>query len=513
MDHRKAVVEKVSLYAGWLGALLSLGGLIALGINPGWRLFVTLVEVAALVLLVFFFVVHFEAVKGFSTRRSTKLGLNSILMVILFLAILSIVNFLSSRHSQRLDLSETGRFTLAPQTVKVLSELPREVKITAFSQDQGRSASQIKDLLNTYSHHTPKITYDFIDPDRKPAIAKQYGITQYDTLVLESGKQETRVKNAIEQELTNAIIRVSKDERRKVLFLSGHGEHGLNDTEGTGYSRVKEALEKQGYELEELSLLQTGKVPEKTSVLVIAGPQRPLLPQEKEAVAVYLGGGGKILTLLDPLTETNLEDLLAQWGLRLSSGFIADAALFVQDPTNPATMSYPPHEITEGFNGFITVFPLARTVSFESSNADLEFHPLVQTPSKRGPLTLAGVVTRKSTQPVEEAAPEEGAASPSEAEEAARPSAPEPTLVVFGDSDFASNATFNFSGNGDLFLNTINYLAQEKGLIAITPKEPRFAPLFLSKTQGNMLMYVSLIVIPAAVFVTGLGIWRRRRRL
>ncbi len=508
------MMEKVSIVAGWLGAFLSLGGLIALGINPGWRLFVAFSEVAALVLLVFFFVVHFEAVKSFSTRRSTKLGLNSVLMVILFLAILGIVNFLSSRHSARLDLSETGRFTLAPQTVKVLSELPREVKITAFAQDQSRSAGQIKDLLDTYSHHTPKIMYDLIDPDKKPAIAKHYGITQYDTLVLESGKQETQIKNTTEQELTNAIIRVSRDEKRKVLFLSGHGEHSLNDTERNGYSKVKEALEKQGYEVEELSLLSTGTVPEKTSVLVIAGPQRSVLDQEKEALAVYLGSGGKLLALLDPLTETNLEDLLFQWGLRLGPDYIADAALFVQDPTNPATTSYPPHEITEAFFNFITVFPLARVVSFDSSKTDLEFRPLVEIMSKRGSLmTLAGVVTRKKASasggPAPEESLEEGAA-PNEAPEG---SAVEPTLVVFGDSDFAGNATFNFSGNGDLFLNTINYLAQEKGLIAITPKEPSFAPILLSRTQGNVLMYVSLIVMPAAVFVTGLGIWRRRRRL
>lgn len=523
-------MEKLSISAGWLGALLSIGGLIALGINPSWRLFVTWVEAVALALYVFFFVVHFEAVKSFSTRRSTKLGLNSVLMVILFLVILSIVNFLSSRHSARLDLSETSRFTLAPQTVKVLSELSREVKITAFTQDQSRSASQIKDLLNTYSHHTSKIMYDLIDPDKKPAIAKHYGITQYDTLVLESGKQETQIKNTTEQELTNAMIRVSKDEKRKVLFLSGHGEHSLNDNEKTGYSKVKEALEKQGYEVKEFSLLSAGAVPEKTSILVIAGPQRSILPQEKEALAVYLGEGGKMLALLDPLTETNLEDLLSQWGLRLGPGVIVDtlSRLFGGDFTIPIVNNYPTHEITEGFN-LATFFPLARTVSFESSKADLEFHPLAQTtpnswsktnPKSRdltfdpkediqGPLTLAGVVSRKPLKPASEEPLEEGVPG----DQSAGSSTPEPTLVVFGDSDFAGNATFHFSGNGDLFLNTINYLAQEKGLIAITPKEPSFAPILLSRTQGNVLMYISLIVMPAVVFVTGLGIWRRRRRL
>jgi ABC-type uncharacterized transport system involved in gliding motility auxiliary subunit len=529
MNH-KPLIEKLAIAAGWSGALLSIGGLIVLGINPAWRWAVTFIESAALVLLVFFFTVQFETVKSFSTRRSTKLGLNSILMVILFLSILGILNFLSKRHSVQVDLSETDRFTLAPQTTKVLSELPREVKITAFTQSQSRGEGQIKDLLETYRHQTPRISYELIDPDRKPAVAKQYGITQYDTLVLESGKQETQVKQATEQELTNAIIRVSKDEKRKVLFLTGHGEHDLTDTEQSGYSRAKEALEKQGYEVESLSLLQTGSVPENTTVLIIAGPQRPVLPLEKEALAIYLGKGGKLLALLDPLVQTDLEDLLAQWGLRLGSGLVVDtlSRLFGGDFTVPVVTNYPPHEITGDFR-LATFFPLARTVSFDSSKADLEFHPLAETtpnswsktdPSTRdlnfdpqadvkGPVTLAGIVTPKKPQPAPEEPLDEGAAL----EDTTGSSTAEPILVVFGDSDFASNNTFNFSGNGDLFLNTINYLTQEKGLIAITPKEHHFSPLFLTRIQGSILMYVSLIIMPAVVFITGLGIWRRRRRL
>ncbi|MBI3610349.1 MAG: GldG family protein [Nitrospirae bacterium] len=519
--------------AGWLGFVTAIAGLFVYEINPVWRLYVTTAEIAALGLLTFFFIVHFEALKSFSTRRSTKLGLNSILMIVLFLSIIGILNFISSRHSVRFDFSETEAFSLAPQTIKVLNDLNRDVKILAFVSEQDRSRSRIKDLLNSYGYHNPRISYSFIDPDKKPSTAKQYGITQYDTLVLESGKQETQVKTVTEQELTNAIIRIGKDERRKILFLENHGEHRLADTDKTGYSRAKDGLEKQGFEVGGLSLLQEGRVPDKTSVLVIAGPQKGFLTQEKTALSNYLSAKGKILLLLDPDITADLGDFLSQWGIKMGDGLIIDtfSRLLGGDFTIPVVTTYPPHEITQDFN-LATFFPVSQTVNFDPGRAsELEFKPLAQTSENswskahpregrlnfnpaedvRGPLTLAAVVTRKSKSGPAETH-EHDAPQDAEPQEAATEES-QPTLVVFGDSDFAANGSFNFSGNGDLFLNTVTWLAQEKGLVSIRPKETHFTPLFLSQSQGKVLMSVSLLILPSAVFITGIAVWRRRRRL
>ncbi|MBI3811315.1 MAG: GldG family protein [Nitrospirae bacterium] len=519
--------------AGWLGILTAIAGFLAYEINPDWKPYVSLAELAALGLLVLFFIVHFEALKSFSLRRSTRLGLNSVLMVLIFIAILGISNFILSRHHVRFDFSETESFSLAPQTVQVLKDLNRDVKILAFVSDQGRTRSQIKDLLSSYGYQNPRITYTLIDPDKKPSEAKQYGIIQYDTLVLQSGKQETQIKTASEQELTNAIIRIGQDERRKILFLEGHGEHGFSDPEKTGYSRVKDALQKQGFDVGTLSLLSEGKVPDKTTALVIAGPQKGFLPQEKAALENYFSANGKVLLLLDPDVRADLDDLLSRWGIRMGKGLIIDtfSRLLGGDFTIPVVTTYPPHEITQGFN-IATFFPVSQSVNFDPGRAvEYDYKPLAQTgdnswskthpgegrlnfnPAEdvRGPLTLAAVVTRKP----KGGAPEQHS---HDAPADAGPGEPEtgesqPTLIVFGDSDFAANGSFNFSGNGDLFLNTVTWLAQEKGLISIRPKETRFTPLFLSQSQGKVLMTVSLLLLPAAVFTTGIVIWRRRRRL
>ena len=149
---------------GVVGAGLAAGGFIAYTLAPDKLWLVTLCEGLALVCLVVFFVARFEALKAFSIRRSTRLGANSILMVLLFTAILVIVNFLAARHTMRWDLSETQHFTLAPQTHKILRGLTREVKVTVFAQERSPSYNTYRDLLDSYKQDSDKLKVEFVDP-------------------------------------------------------------------------------------------------------------------------------------------------------------------------------------------------------------------------------------------------------------------------------------------------------------------------------------------------------------
>jgi ABC-type uncharacterized transport system involved in gliding motility auxiliary subunit len=507
--------------AGILGGALAFGGVILLGIAPELTLVITGVEVAALALLVVFFFRHFELIKTFSLKRSTRLGANSLLMILLFLAILGVLNFILSRHSKRFDLSETGKFSLAPQTLKVLGNLNHEVKVTGFFQEGSRSRQEFKDLIEDYRYHTNKLNYEFIDPDRKPAIAKQYGINQYNIVVLESGKQETRIKSALdvvsEEELTNALIRVSREQKKVVYFLEGHGEHALDDSGQAGYSQAKEALEREGFEVKAISILKEGKVPQDATILVLAGPQRSFLGAEKDAIRQYLQDKGQLLLMLDPQEKTGLEDLLAEWGLTLGHEIIVDPSpnltLLGFDASNALVLNYTRHDIVKDLR-LATLFPVARSIHFSSTHTqNLGYQALAKTgpeswgetdftnrkvrfdPTKdrKGPLDIAASVEQRGH---EEENKTGGV-----------------RLVVFGDSDFAANGFFNFSGNSDLFLASVNWLAQEKDLISIRPKEAKFSPLILTQRQGRVLFYLPVIVLPAVVIAAGIGIWRGRKKL
>src|SRR3970282_1917256 len=115
-----------------------------------------------LVLLTLFLLTHFEMLKTFSARRSTKFGANSVLMVLIFVAILSILNFILWRHDARIDLSGSGAFTLSPQTVNILKNLKGEVKISGFFAERSNVRNQAKDLFENYQHQSPKIKYELI---------------------------------------------------------------------------------------------------------------------------------------------------------------------------------------------------------------------------------------------------------------------------------------------------------------------------------------------------------------
>ncbi|MGQ0811324.1 MAG: GldG family protein [Nitrospiraceae bacterium] len=499
---------------GIVGAGLAVAGLVAYSLAPEKLWLVTLCEGLALLCLVVFFVTHFEALQTFSKRRTTRMGANSVLMIVLFLGILGIINFLSSRHAHRWDFSETQHFTLAPQTHRVLRSLNQEVRVTVFSQDRSPAFNTYRDLLDSYRQATGKLTVQFIDPERRPNIAREYGITRADTAVLESGAQTVRITAPSEVELTGALIRVSKDTKKRIVFLNGHGERSLEDRERGGFALAKEALIKQGYDVGAVTLLQEAAVPDSTAVLVIAGPRRPVTKEEKERIQHYVQKGGHVMLLIDPDTQAELDDLLARWGVEPGKGVLVDLQdrLAQGDLTALLVRTFTEHEITQDLTSAV-LFPLSRHLTFhEDAAKDWDYVPLARTSPRswaetdlkgrvvsfsekedvQGPLALAAALTPKN-------APEEGK--------------PRAAIVVIGNSAFASNAFLNFPGNTDLFLHVAGWLAEERDLVSITPKEPALRPFIPNPVQERTLLYVQVLLLPSITFVAGMMVWRKRRRL
>ena len=92
-------------------------------------------------------------------------------------------------------------------------------------------------------------------------------------------------------------------------------------------------------------------------------------------------------------------------------------------------------------------------------------------------------------------------------------SKPRPAIVVVGNSAFATNAFFNFPGNTDFFLHTAGWLAEERDLISIVPKEPALRPFIPNPTQERALLYIQVLFLPIMTILTGVMVWRKRRRL
>jgi ABC-type uncharacterized transport system involved in gliding motility auxiliary subunit len=356
------------------------------------------------------------------------------------------------------------------------------------------------------------VKYEFIDPDKKPAVSKQYGITEYDTVVIESGGQSALVKNLSEQELTSAIIRLSRSVKKQFYFIEGHGEHPIDNADRGGYSQVKESLEKQGFDVKQLILLSEKKVPEDTAVLVIGGPESRYADAEQTMIHDYLTQGGKLFVLLDPLSKSDLETVLAKWGILLEKDIIIDPASGL-GPATPivAPNGYLSHEITDKFN-MATFYSLARSVAFDGAYADrFRFDSFLQTspnswatqkidrneividPDRdtKGPIVMGGVFSYKVAPGVDS----------------------QTQIVVIGDSDFATNGLAPSAGNSDFFQNIVSWLAKERDLISIRSKENPIPTLLLSRQQQQMIFYFSVLILPIGTLIFGLVISRKRRWL
>ncbi|MFO0767444.1 MAG: hypothetical protein U0231_11780 [Nitrospiraceae bacterium] len=83
---------------------------------------------------------------------------------------------------------------------------------------------------------------------------------------------------------------------------------------------------------------------------------------------------------------------------------------------------------------------------------------------------------------------------------------------MVGNSAFASNGYINFPGNSDFFLRSIGWLAEERELVSLTPKDPALHPFVPSPLRERILLYVQVLLLPAVTILSGVMVWRKRRR-
>ena len=513
---------------GILGVgLLTLGAILSIlpGLPEGLSTIVLLVGALA---LIGFCVMNAGRIAATLGRRSTRYGANAALVILIVFGIVVLINFISNRHHRRVDLTANKRYSLSDQTLKILRNLDKNVTFTAFYKEG--EGEHLKDLLKEYEYHSDEIGYEFVDPDRYPGKARRYGVTTYGTTIVETDEKEEKISGATEEDITNAILKVTREGRKTLYFLEGHGEKDTDSDERDGYSTARDAIKDDNYEVRKHLLMQNPKIPEDCAVLIIAGPQKDLLAHEKGAIAEYLKVGGKILFLLDPSPAAGLEDYLKDWGVIVGRDVVVDVSgvgqLFGADEFIPIVTDFGFTDITKDFD-VATFFPYARSVSVdENAGEDLTVEMLAETGPHswaetgslegtiafdedqdiEGPVSLAVVVTADVKDTVEEAETSDTTTTSGGCKEKGKA-----RLVVFGDSDFASNAYFGLSGNGDLFLNAVSWLAEEEDLIAIRPKSPDTRPVTMTFSQARSIFFFTVILLPAIVFITGLSVWWRRR--
>ena len=84
--------------------------------------------------------------------------------------------------------------------------------------------------------------------------------------------------------------------------------------------------------------------------------------------------------------------------------------------------------------------------------------------------------------------------------------------MAYGTSGFIANSHLHLSGNRDIFLNSVSWLAEEEELIAIRPRQAKFTPLVLTANQGWLAFWTTVIIPPFAILGAWITVFLRRRR-
>jgi len=467
--------------------------------------------------------------------RQTQYTAYASVYILVVLAVLVAANFLANRYDKSYDSTANKQFSLSDQTIKVVKGLKTDVQLTYFgAQTDFRGA---RDTLDRYASLSPKLHVTYIDPERKPQVAKAAGFRSDSTVIVENGARRESAKSLSEEEITGALIRSLKSDERTVCALSAAGEHSIDDSDSGGYSLFKQILERDNYKVRtetlrpaapaESKTLALGQapataaleVPKSCTVLVIAGPKNDYPAPIVNALKTYVETGGRALFLLDtplrlgdsepPSDNADLLKLLADWGVTANKDLALDLSgvgqLFRLGPEVPFIMGYESHPITEPLTRVPTAYPLSRSLDTQSvskttlsklvatteasvATTSISARGAVDpTKGKKGPLTLAVAGTLSGT--------------------------PQGRFVVLGTSHAAQNsyAGSRSLGNRDLMVNIVNWLSSDEDLISIRPKAPEDRPLNMTTRRLTATFWLSVVVFPLGVIAFGLITWWRRR--
>ncbi len=523
--------------AAWLGVLCLLGaGGVALFapwlLRLRWALMI-----GGGVLLVLAIALNARETRSVLGRRGARFGAGAAVMILLALGVVVFANALSFRHSTRWDFTENRRNTLSPQTIQMLRTLKGPVEAIAFFRTDTPGKRTAEDLLGQYASYSGgKLTWRLEDTDKAPALAREYGVESYGTVVFKSGApgqvKTEKVLDAEEEKLTNALVRLTRSGKRTVYVLKGHGEREIGNADRSGFSQAKDQLEKTNYEVKELVLARDPRVPDDAAVVIVPGPRTDLFPQETAALDAYIARGGKAFFMATPFQAEGLRAYLERYGIVLDDDVVIElnpiGQLFGVGPLVPIVNQYDQHPITKDLGGVMTLFPLTR--SLQASKAPPKgagIQSLAKTSAQswgetdksvfqrgeakpdpgeqRGPLTVALVATVDAADAKPDAKPEA-----KEGGEGKKPG--KARIVVVGTADFASNQFLGAQGNRDFFLNVVSWLAEEEDLLSVRPKDNRQNPIVLTSAQSSIVLWLPLAILPGAVLACGIMVMGRRRR-
>jgi hypothetical protein len=497
--------------------------------------------------------------------RRGRYGVNTLIIVLAFVAIAVVGNFflwwLSNRPNPpgwvRIDTTATKQFLLSDQAQAVLENMSEPVRASVFwvtTRPEAAAAWQrTSDLLSEFRRRSRgKFEFKLVDPEFEPNVAASFGVTQHPAIALEGlDSRRTQIVTSAapgnptvafgEQEITTGLLVVNRVKQKQVFFVTGHGEREITNRADAreAFSRSADALVRDNYAVASITLQELGPVvfaddplaeANFPAALVFAGPENDLLEGEKAILAEYLRLGGSVLFMFEPDPPAGFHEIAGQYGLTIGRHGLVDTASFVAP--NPFFLQVkksnqqfsPTHPITTPID--VAYMPgtafIGRTVNEETV-------PLTETGQ---PVVVHEVLATTTLNSWEESDPEnigfdvgsdqQGPLPIAVAAQAVAPLGGVPikkedgslvttNIVVVGDADFASNSFFSSAKNGDMLANSVNWLVRDYELISIRPKTKVFRELVLTTRERDFVRWTGWLLMPVLIGGTGVFVYWRRR--
>jgi ABC-type uncharacterized transport system involved in gliding motility auxiliary subunit len=461
--------------------------------------------------------------------------------IILAVALVGMLNWLSYRHYLRGDWTSSKIYSLSDKTKNVLKGIKDEVRVVVLMTPNTPLFTETKELLSRYEAVSPKLKVEFIDPERDPLrtkqLAQEFGVSAANTVVFASGGRKKYVTSDQladydysgmqtgqppklkgfkgEEQFTAAVLAVVSPKVPKVYFVTGHGEHDPDSVGEDGMSQLRELLKRDNLEVSKTTLL-SGSVPADCDLLVIAGPRTPLTDPEKSALSGYLEKGGRALVLLDPVLgaqqrPSGLEEFVKAYGVQVNNDLAIDPArkLPFFDVSAVYVTDFRSHPAVDGLQGLAVLLPVARSVTTTTAQGATSTILLTTSDKGWGETNLDLLI--RTGQAQKDAKDTPGPVALGVAAQSEKDKDRGWRLVVFGNSAFVTNAQIANAGNVNLGLNTVNWLAKQEQALGIAPRSPEQVQLFLSANQMRTVFLISLVGLPVFAIALGVAVWWRRR--
>jgi len=447
------------------------------------------------------------------SRSSSRLfRLQTVAFTVLYAGIIGMLAWLTTQYVYQADWTVGARNSISPETRELLDTMPDPVTITAFIHDEPLLQEQLRDLVGSYQRYKDNITLEIVNPDTVPERVRELGIASGGEIVIAYRDGREKVQTLAELPFTNALLRLSRQNERWIVFVSGHGERKPSGDTNHGLGLFGRELETKGLHVQTLNLSES-PVPDNTHLLVLASPQVELLPGEVGVLLEFVRNGGNLLWLAEPKRLESLQPLADLLGIGFLPGMVVDATgqMFgVSEPTFAIITGYPQHEITREMTT-VTVFPEVAALEInedgewaslpllttlerswtELGELDGEIRFDQGTDERAGPLDIGVAMTRMTD------------AGETDSEQ---------RILVIGDGDFLSNTYLGNAGNLGFGLQAVHWLSHDDAYIDIRVRTAPDATLVLTNTMRAVIGFGFLFGLPLLLLLAGLVIWLRRRR-